>query len=223
MANQRILATEGMVGYGHPTKADTLNRFGMVEHNEDGTHKYATSAEIIAGTEASKVVAPDQLSASGRVAQPGALQAWPTGTAPTGYLECDGSAISRTTYAALFAVIGDDYGAGDGSTTFNLPDFRGRFLRGWAHGQATDPDRATRTDRGDGTAGDYVGTKQTGSNAIHQHATYSGVVAAFAGVGWVTVAVGGNYNLYFNNVDDSASGGNEARPTNINVMICIKY
>lgn len=47
-------------------------------------------------------------------------------TAPAGWLFCDGSAVRRTTYAALFAVIGTTFGAGDGSTTFNLPDTRGR-------------------------------------------------------------------------------------------------
>lgn len=52
------------------------------------------------------------------------------GTAPTGYLFCTGGAISRTTFAALFAVVGTTYGAGDGSTTFNLPDLRGRFPLG---------------------------------------------------------------------------------------------
>lgn len=81
--------------------------------------------------------------------------------APSGYLYCDGSAVSRTTYAALFADIGVTYGVGDGSTTFNLPDLRGLFLRGQADGQPTDPDRESRTDSGDGTTiGDNVGTKQ---------------------------------------------------------------
>lgn len=51
-------------------------------------------------------------------------------TAPTGWLLCNGSAVSRTTYATLFAVIGTTFGAGDGSTTFNLPDFRDRFAVG---------------------------------------------------------------------------------------------
>lgn len=49
---------------------------------------------------------------------------------PQGYLFCDGSAVSRDTYAALFAVIGTTYGAGDGSTTFNLPDLTGRVVIG---------------------------------------------------------------------------------------------
>lgn len=55
---------------------------------------------------------------------------WFTGTAPTGWLLCNGDAVSRTTYAALFAVIGTTFGTGDGSTTFNVPDFRGRVPAG---------------------------------------------------------------------------------------------
>jgi microcystin-dependent protein len=57
----------------------------------------------------------------------GALIMWPTGTAPTGWLLCDGAAVSRSTYAALFAVIGTTFGVGDNSTTFNLPDYRDRM------------------------------------------------------------------------------------------------
>lgn len=51
-------------------------------------------------------------------------------SAPSGWLICDGSAVSRTTYAALFAAIGTTYGSGDGSTTFNVPNAQGVFLRG---------------------------------------------------------------------------------------------
>lgn len=57
----------------------------------------------------------------------GALIMWPTGTAPSGWLLCNGAAVSRTTYAALFAVIGTTFGAGDTTTTFNLPDYRNRM------------------------------------------------------------------------------------------------
>lgn len=56
----------------------------------------------------------------------GEVKMWPTGTAPTGWLICDGQAVSRTTYSDLFGVLGTTYGNGDGSTTFNLPDFRGK-------------------------------------------------------------------------------------------------
>lgn len=55
----------------------------------------------------------------------GLIVAFAGSTAPAGWLICDGSAVSRTTYADLFAAIGTTYGAGDGSTTFNLPDFSG--------------------------------------------------------------------------------------------------
>lgn len=64
-------------------------------------------------------------------APPGAITAFAASSAPTGWLVCDGSAISRASYAALFAVIGTTWGAGDGSTTFNVPDLRGQFLRGY--------------------------------------------------------------------------------------------
>lgn len=57
---------------------------------------------------------------------------WPTATAPTGWLLCDGQAVSRSAFALLFAEIGVTYGIGDGSTTFNLPDLRGRFPLGKA-------------------------------------------------------------------------------------------
>jgi microcystin-dependent protein len=61
--------------------------------------------------------------------------------APSGYLECDGRAVSRTTYSSLFSVIGTTYGVGDGTSTFNLPDLRGEFIRGWDHGRNIDSSR----------------------------------------------------------------------------------
>jgi len=99
----------------------------------------------------------------------GAIFSFPTNVPPTGYLECDGSAISRTTYASLFALIGVMYGSGDGSTTFNLPDYRGRFLRGVDNGSGRDPNAASRLNRGDGTTGDNVGTLQDDIALSHQH------------------------------------------------------
>jgi microcystin-dependent protein len=60
----------------------------------------------------------------------GEVKIWTTASAPTGYLLCNGAAVSRSTYTSLFAVIGTTYGAGNGSTTFNVPDFRGRVPAG---------------------------------------------------------------------------------------------
>jgi microcystin-dependent protein len=92
-------------------------------------------------------------------------------TAPTGYLECDGSAVSRTTYSDLFTAIGELHGQGNNTTTFNLPDLRGYFVRGWDHGATNDPDVADRTAAatGGGTA-DHVGSVQTPTMSSHLHA-----------------------------------------------------
>lgn len=70
----------------------------------------------------------------GSVFPTGAILDFAGATAPTGFLFCDGSAVSRTTYAALFAVLGTTWGAGDGSTTFNVPDLRGRSTIGVGQG-----------------------------------------------------------------------------------------
>jgi len=61
----------------------------------------------------------------------GAIKPWTKATAPAGYLLCDGSAVSRTTYADLFAVISTTYGVGDGSTTFNVPNLQGKMPQGY--------------------------------------------------------------------------------------------
>jgi len=61
----------------------------------------------------------------------GAIKPWTKATAPDGYLLCDGSAVSRTTYADLFAVISTTYGVGDGSTTFNVPNLQGKMPQGY--------------------------------------------------------------------------------------------
>lgn len=65
----------------------------------------------------------------------GVMWQWTTPTAPSGFVLCDGSAISRTTYADLFAVIGTNYGVGNGSTTFNIPDMKGKLPVGLDSGQ----------------------------------------------------------------------------------------
>jgi microcystin-dependent protein len=76
-------------------------------------------------------------------------------SAPSGWLLCDGSAVSRTTYAALFAVIGTIYGAGNGSTTFNLPDLRGRVVAGVDNMGGTAANRLTSG--GSGISGTTLG------------------------------------------------------------------
>lgn len=141
-----------------------------------------------------------------------------TETVDTGWLEANGAAISRTTYAALFAKYGTMYGAGDGATTFNLPDPRGKFLRVWDHGKGVDPDAAARTNRGDGTTGDHVGTKQADDFKSHTHTTNAG------GLNQISAGAGGvNAIWYGAGTPTSATGGSETRPANINIMLLVKY
>ena len=92
--------------------------------------------------------------------------------APYGYLICDGRAVSRTDYPALFISLGSGalHGAGDGSTTFNLPDYRGKFMRGVDGTAGSDPDKATRTHPKTGAvAGNVVGSVQGHANESHTH------------------------------------------------------
>jgi len=115
------------------------------------------------------------------------------------------------------------YGAGDGSTTFNLPDYRGYFLRGWSHGTSVDPDRASRTNRGDGTTGDNVGTKQEDELKSHTHFSNVSGTSSANGTTWDVYTAGGvdagdNFQGRM-----SYAGGNESRPKNVNVLYCIKY
>ena len=72
-----------------------------------------------------------------------------TTTVPTGFLECNGAAISRSTYASLFATISTTWGVGDGSSTFNLPDLRGQFVRGWDNSAGVDSGRSFASSQSD--------------------------------------------------------------------------
>lgn len=95
----------------------------------------------------------------------GTIHAFGGSSAPSGYLLCDGSAVSRTTYASLFAAIGTTWGVGNGSTTFNLPDGRGRYF----FGQATSGTGSTLG----GTFGTkdhtHTGPSHVHSGPSHQH------------------------------------------------------
>lgn len=82
----------------------------------------------------------------------GIVLAWTSSTIPTNWLECDGQAVSRTTYADLFAIIGVTYGSGNGTTTFNVPDFRGRVLVGQ-----------------DGSQMEFASINQIGGAKTHTH------------------------------------------------------
>jgi phage-related tail fiber protein len=145
-------------------------------------------------------------------------------TAPPGWLLCDGSAVSRTSYATLFAVMGTAYGAGDGATTFNLPDFRGRFLRGTDNGAGNDPDRTNRTAlNAGGNVGDSIGSYEADSFASHTH-TYGGefTVEPIVG-GHVQGGHDTTYTIWGYPGTTSPAGGTETRPVNVGVNFIVKY
>ena len=173
----------------------------------DGT--VSTTAKLADG-----IVTQGKISAGYGLVPSGAILGFAMSAVPSGWLECDGSAVSRTTYAALFSAISTMYGVGDGSTTFNLPDYRGEFLRGYDHGRGADPDAATRTNRGDGTTGNNIGTKQIDAFKAHAH-TYN----AFSG-GALSAAANGSSGSGTNST--SSVGDTETRPRNVYVMYCIK-
>jgi phage-related tail fiber protein len=130
-----------------------------------------------------------------------------TSTAPTGYLKANGAAVSRTTYADLFAAVGTTYGSGDGSTTFNLPDLRGEFLRGW--------DDSRGVDSGRGFA-----TFQADELKSHNHSISPSHVCGRAG-GFSATA--GSQQLSDAFLSIGYTGGTETRPRNIALLACIKY
>jgi microcystin-dependent protein len=148
---------------------------------------------------------------------------------PAGWLLCDGSQISRGTYARLFAAIGTAHGSGDGATTFHLPDYRGRFLRGVDGLAGRDPDKSSRTAMASGgNTGNLMGTVQNDEIKSHGHSasfTTGNSSADQAGDGnqRPPVRTNPNYNTPRDwGVSVGSTGGSESRPKNANVNYIIK-
>ena len=132
---------------------------------------------------------------------------------------CHGAAISRADYSALYAVIGNRFGYGNGDTTFHIPDFRGKFLRGHDAGAGYDPDRYSRTNLYPGGAtGDSVGSYQDDEFRSHSHVETTIVSSDYGSDpgGW-------HWPNYTQTESTSATGGSETRPKNISVNYIIKY
>lgn len=130
---------------------------------------------------------------------------------PSGWLECNGATVSRTTYATLFAAIGTTYGAGDGSTTFGLPDMRGEFPRGWDHGRGADSGRA-------------LGSVQAEMVGPHVHPPYNGG-QFFGSGGTANTQIPDLDGGAVDNFKDATTGNNsgtENRPRNVALMFVIK-
>ncbi|WP_443190156.1 phage tail-collar fiber domain-containing protein [Pseudomonas indica] len=106
-------------------------------------------------------------------AETGQIAAFAMATPPAGWLKCNGAAVSRTTYAKLFARIGTVFGAGDGSTTFNLPDARGEFLRGWDDGRGVDAGRVLGSAQAH-LLGSHTHTASSAAGGAHTHTASTG-------------------------------------------------
>ncbi|MBU0487030.1 MAG: tail fiber protein [Bacteroidetes bacterium] len=178
---------------------------------------------------------------SGETLQPvpaGTVVAYFGTTPPSGWLLCDGTAISRTTYANLYAAIGSFCGSGDGSTTFNLPDLRGVFLRG-VNGTRSDtiadPDKDNRVaSKSGGNTGNNVGSLQNDAFQGHWHSYYTNYTSLTTEGGANRVDEISTSNIGFTPVgrlgqpiSDGTSGTprttSETRPKNVYVYYIIKY
>jgi microcystin-dependent protein len=186
-----------------------------------------TTAKILdANVTAAKLAATLNLSSKtvtlpATIALPaGAVMAFARTTAPDGWLAADGSLVSRSTYAALFSAIGTSHGAGDGSTTFNLPDLRGVFVRG----------SDSQTINGITYAGSF-GSKQGDAMQGHYHQFFGGTSVYVQGSGSSNLPAGSFVNIVTQSVGipitDGANGtprtASETRPANIALLYCIKF
>lgn len=142
----------------------------------------------------------------------GSVIPWTTTTIPDGWLECNGQAVSRTDFSELFAKIGTTFGSGDGSTTFNVPDLRGEFIRGWDNGRGIDSGRAFGSRQADmfkahehdiPTSTNNPGTRATVSDDEGRQCESNEFLES------------GRYYTY-------SAGGTETRPRNVALMYIIK-
>ena len=166
----------------------------------------------------------DQNAASGGV-QTGSVVWVATSSAPTGYLKANGAAISRTTYADLFAIIGTSFGVGDGSTTFNIPDLRGEFIRGWDDSRGIDTGRSIATSQTDDFKEHEHGIRLEHGNFPHTYLSrYSPPNGQYLFVnGAGNYPYSKTYGTYNGTKPIEAVGGDETRPRNIALLACIKY
>ena len=138
--------------------------------------------------------------------------------APDGWLICDGAAVSRTTQATLFAAIGTAFGAGDGSTTFNLPDMRGQFARGVnTTGSGDDPNRTLGS-----TQTDSVDTDGISNDAAGYMMAFGGSGAGANGLTGTGPSNQFHWNTAVVRFNPSSGSGDETRPTNVALNFIIR-
>jgi len=201
----RVTAGTGAVEDLTGTQATTLLSAVVGDSGSGGT-KGLVPAPAAGDTAAARF-----LSAAGTFAAAvpvGSISMYGANTAPTGWLECNGAQVSRTTYAGLFAAIGTVFGAGDSATTFNLPDMRGEFARGWDNSRGIDPARA-------------FGSAQADELEAHTHSVQPPAASDDTASGLTTTGTGGAETITPYNT--ASTGGTETRPRNIALMFIIKF
>lgn len=154
----------------------------------------------------------------------GAVSYFATAVAPSGWLKANGALISRTTYAALFAVVGTTFGAGDGSTTFALPDLRGEFVRGWDDGRGVDAGRSLGASQTDAFQGHKHDTGETSYGAMvnghGQGSTVNGVLPSLPQGTQPKLLTSVPVTDITNGTPRTAT---ETRPRNVALLACIKF
>lgn len=128
---------------------------------------------------------------------------------PPGWLAANGAAVSRSVYSALFFEIGTLYGTGDGSTTFNLPDLRGYFVRGAGV-------------NGDGTAAGDFGVRQADGIRDHNHRWRYANTSLQAGASVIPIVQGAG-GLAYDIGMVPGTAATETRPKNVPMLFCIKF
>lgn len=155
----------------------------------------------------------------------GTIIAYPAATIPSDYLKCNGAEIERAAYAALFEIIGETYGKGDGETTFNLPDLRGEFIRGLDDGRNVDNARMLGSAQGDAIR-NITGNIEVGANVVIPSSPNLplGVfdLASDDNACQGTVVGTGSGDTIVFNASRVVPTANENRPRNVAMIYCIK-
>ncbi|KMJ54961.1 hypothetical protein ACG97_00370 [Vogesella sp. EB] len=145
--------------------------------------------------------------------QPGDIVHSARTTAPVGYLIANGAAVSRATYGNLFAALGTAYGAGDGATTFNLPDLRGEFIRGADQGRGVDAGRVAGSSQLDAFQG-HTFSLPLGADSLGGSGVQNYRPIASANTSGAPISDG---------VNGAPRTATETRPRNVALLPLIKY